>query len=124
MPKKVLLVEDNEDNRDLVSFILKSARLDVQLLVAENGEEALELAFRCIPNLILMDMQMPVMDGWTAVPMLRADPRTEAIPIVALTAQVKPEDKQRIKEIGCAEHVSKPMVPDELVALVKRYLIG
>jgi len=69
-----------------------------------------------------MDMQMPVMDGWTAVPILRADPRTQSLPIIALTAQVKPEDKQRIKEIGCTEHMPKPMVPDDLVALVKRYL--
>jgi two-component system cell cycle response regulator DivK len=122
MKKKVLLVEDNEDNRDLVSFIIKGTRLDVELLTAENGEEGLNLAFQHIPDLILMDMQMPVMDGWEAVPRLRSDPRTEAIPIVALTAQAKPEDKQRTKEIGCVEHLSKPMAPEELVSLVKRYL--
>ncbi len=122
MRKKVLLVEDNEDNRDLVSFVLKSARLDVELLPAENGEEGLDIAFKELPDLILMDMQMPVMDGWVAVPILRADARTESIPIVALTAQAKPEDKQRTKEIGCVEHMSKPILPDDLLALVKRYL--
>lgn len=122
MKKKILLVEDNEDNRDLVSFILRGARLDIELLTAENGEVGLDLAFRHIPDLILMDMQMPVMDGWEAVPKLRADSRTESIPIVALTAQAKPEDKQRTKEIGCVEHLSKPMAPEDLVSLVKRYL--
>ena len=122
MRKKVLLVEDNEDNRDLVSFVVRSARLDVDLLMAENGEEGLDSAFKYIPDLILMDMQMPVMDGWVAVPILKADTRTGSIPIVALTAQAKPEDRQRTKEIGCIEHMSKPMVPDELLALVKRYL--
>jgi CheY-like chemotaxis protein len=122
MKKKVLLVEDNEDNRDLVRFIIKGARLDVELFMAENGEEGLALAFQHIPDLILMDMQMPVMDGWEAVPRLRSDPRTEAIPIVALTAQAKPEDKQKTKEIGCVEHMCKPVAPEELVELVKRYL--
>ena len=122
MAKKVLLVEDNEDNRDLVSFILKSAHLDMELLTAENGEEGVEMSFKYIPDLILMDMQMPVMDGWDAVPILRADVRTKSIPIVALTAKAKPEDKQRTKEIGCIEHMSKPIVTDELIALVKRYL--
>jgi len=116
------LVEDNEDNRDLVSFVLRSARLDIQLLMAENGEEGLTVAFGNIPDLILMDMQMPVMDGWEAVPILRSDTRTESIPIVALTAQAKPEDKEKTKEIGCIEHMSKPIMPDELLALVKRYL--
>lgn len=122
MQKKVLLVEDNEDNRDLVSFVVKSARLNVKLLTAENGEEALGIAFAHVPDLILMDMEMPVLDGWSAVPMLRADTRTAAVPIVALTARAKPEDRQRTKEIGCIEHMSKPVVPDELIALVKRYL--
>lgn len=122
MAKKVLLVEDNEDNRDLVSFILKSAHLDLELLMAENGEEGVELSFRHIPDLILMDMQMPIMDGWTAVPILKADSRTNSIPIVALTAKAKPEDKQKTMEMGCIEHMSKPIVTEELVALVRKYL--
>jgi CheY-like chemotaxis protein len=122
MQKKVLLVEDNEDDRDLVSFVLKSSRLNVELLTAENGEEGLALAFKHIPDLILMDMQLPVMDGWDAVPILRSDTRTESIPIVALTAQAKPEDKRKTKEIGCIEYMSKPIMPDELLALVKIYL--
>jgi two-component system, cell cycle response regulator DivK len=89
---------------------------------AENGAEGLEMSFKYIPDLILMDMEMPVMDGWAAVPILRADIRTKSIPIVALTALAKPEDKVKTKELGCTEHMSKPIVTDELIALVKGYL--
>jgi CheY-like chemotaxis protein len=122
MSKVVLLVEDDEDNRDLVSFVLARSRLDVELLTAENGKEAIDKAFDHPPDLILMDMQMPVMDGWQAVPLLKGDNRTKNIPIIAFTAQAKAEDKARTIEIGCAEHYSKPMDPEELLALIRRYL--
>jgi len=122
MSKVVLLVEDDEDNRDLVSFVLARSRMDVKLETAENGKEAIDMAFNRPPDLILMDMQMPVMDGWQAVPLLKSDERTKNIPIIAFTAQAKPEDKIRTKEIGCAEHYSKPMDPEELLALIRRYL--
>lgn len=122
MSKTVLLVEDDEDNRDLVVFVVARSRLDIELEIAENGQEALDKAFAKPPNLILMDMQMPVMDGWHAVPILKADGRTKEIPIIAFTAQAKPEDRARTKEIGCAEHYSKPMDPEELLALIQRYL--
>jgi CheY-like chemotaxis protein len=122
MSKVVLLVEDDEDNRDLVSFVLARSRLDVELLTAENGQEAIDKAFERPPDLILMDMQMPVMDGWQAVPKLKADGRTKNIPIIAFTAQAKAEDKARTIEIGCAEHYSKPMDPEELLALIRRYV--
>jgi CheY-like chemotaxis protein len=69
-----------------------------------------------------MDMQMPVMDGWTAIPLLKADDRTKAIPIIAFTAQAKQEDKARTIELGCVEHYSKPMDPEELLGLIKKYL--
>jgi two-component system, sensor histidine kinase and response regulator len=122
MSKTVLLVEDDEDNRDLVVFVVNRSRLDIELEIAENGKEAIEKAFAKPPNLILMDMQMPVMDGWQAVPILKADKRTKDIPIVAFTAQAKAEDRARTKEIGCVEHYSKPMDPEELVGLMQRYL--
>lgn len=122
MNKTVLLVEDDEDNRDLVIFVVSRSRLDIELEIAENGQEALDKAFAKPPRLILMDMQMPVMDGWHAVPILKADARTKDIPIVAFTAQAKPEDKARTKEIGCVEHYSKPTDPEELLALIQRYL--
>lgn len=122
MSKIVLLVEDDEDNRDLMSFVMSRSQLDVELLIAENGQEALDIAFARKPDVILMDMQMPVMDGWTAVPLLKADERTKDIPVIAFTAQAKPEDRARTKELGCAEHYSKPMDPEELVNMIKRYL--
>ena len=122
MSKIVLLVEDDEDNRDLVGFVLARSRMDVKLVIAENGQEAIDKAFADPPHLILMDMQMPVMDGWHAVPLLKADDRTKGIPIIAFTAQAKPEDKQRAREMGCIDYYTKPMDPEELLALIKKYL--
>jgi CheY-like chemotaxis protein len=123
MSKVVLLVEDDEDNRDLVSFVIARSRMDVELELAENGQEAIEKALQKPPDLILMDMQMPVMDGWHAVPILKSDDRTKKVPIIAFTAQAKPEDKLRAREIGCDEHYSKPMDPEELLALIRKYLM-
>ncbi|MBF8295842.1 MAG: two-component system response regulator [Bacteroidetes bacterium] len=122
MSKVVLLVEDDEDNRDLVSFVIARSRMDVSLVIAENGQEAIDKAFANPPHLILMDMQMPVMDGWHAVPLLKADERTKDIPVIAFTAQAKPEDKQRAREMGCSDYYTKPMDPEELLALIKKYL--
>lgn len=122
MSKVVLLVEDDEDNRDLVSFVLARSKMDVNLVIAENGQEAVDKAFASPPNLILMDMQMPVMDGWQAVPILKADSRTKDVPVIAFTAQAKPEDKQRAREMGCSDYYTKPMDPEELLALIKKYL--
>lgn len=122
MSHVVLLAEDDEDNRDLVTFVVKRSRLDIQLEIAENGQEAVEKAITTNPHLILMDMQMPVMDGWTAVPILKADDRTKHIPIIAFTAQAKPEDKQRTMAMGCVEHYTKPMDPEELLGLIQKYL--
>lgn len=122
MSKVVLLVEDDEDNRDLVAFVIARSKLDVELVVAENGQEAVDKSFANPPDLILMDMQMPVMDGWNAVPILKADSRTKDVPIIAFTAQAKPEDKQRARELGCIDYYTKPMDPEELLALVQKYL--
>ena len=122
MSKIVLLAEDDEDNRDLVSFALKRSHLNVELLVAENGQVAVRLAREKKPNLILMDMQMPVMDGWTAVSILKADDKTKGIPIIAFTAQTKPEDEKRTHEIGCVDHCPKPMDPAELVVIIEKYI--
>lgn len=122
MAKTVLLVEDDEDNRDLVRFVLQRSKLGVELLIAENGKVAIEIATEKVPDLILMDMQMPVMDGWTAVPILKAKSETKNIPIIALTAQARPEDSARTLEIGCAEHHSKPVDPEELVSIVQKFI--
>jgi two-component system, cell cycle response regulator DivK len=122
MAKKILLVEDDEDNRDLVVFIMQRSKLDVELLVAENGKEAIDIALKHIPELILMDMQMPVMDGFQATEALKANAATQHIPIIAFTAQAKPEDKIRTLKVGCVEHYSKPMDPEELLNLIRKYV--
>jgi len=122
MSKKILLAEDDEDNRDLIVFMVKRSGLDVQLLQAENGQEAVELAGKHIPDLILMDMQMPVMDGFTAVKIIKATPAIQHIPIIAFTAQTRAEDKILTKSIGCVEHYSKPMDPNELTLLIRKYV--
>ncbi len=122
MSRVILLAEDDEDNRDLVSFVLMRSKMDVEIVIAENGKEAVRLSKERKPNLILMDMQMPVMDGWTAVPLIKADSQTKDIPVIAFTAQAKPEDKARTREIGCVEHYTKPMDPEELLAMIQKYL--
>ncbi|MDP1677592.1 MAG: response regulator [Bacteroidota bacterium] len=122
MAKKILLAEDDEDNRDLIVFMVKRSGLDIELLQAENGQEAVELAERHVPELILMDMQMPVMDGFTAVKIIKATPAIQHIPIIAFTAQTRSEDKEMTKSIGCVEHYTKPMDPVELTKLIRRYV--
>jgi two-component system, cell cycle response regulator DivK len=122
MAKKILLAEDDEDNRDLVVFVMKRSRLDVELLLAENGKEAVDIAKKQFPDLILMDMQMPVMDGYQATEALKVDATTKNIPVIAFTAQAKPEDKLRTLKIGCVEHCSKPMDPEELLTVIQKYL--
>lgn len=122
MPKKILLAEDDEDNRDLMAFVIQRSGMDVVLIVAENGQEAVDLARKDKPDLVLMDMQMPVMDGPTAVKILKADPILKDVPIIAFTAQARSEDKAFTRSIGCVEHYTKPMDPQELLNLIQRYL--
>lgn len=122
MTNVILLAEDDEDNRDLVRFILKRSQLNVDLVIAENGQQAVSLAREKKPNLILMDMQMPVMDGWTAVKTLKSDDQTRQIPVIAFTAQVKTEDIARTRELGCAEHCTKPIDPAQFVEMIKKYI--
>jgi CheY-like chemotaxis protein len=122
MPKQLLLAEDDEDNRDLMVFVIDRSGLDVELLLAENGQEAVDLAKAKLPDLILMDMQMPVKDGFAATKEIKAEPSTQHIPIIAFTAQARAEDKDLTRSIGCVEHYTKPMDPEELITLIRRYL--
>jgi two-component system, cell cycle response regulator DivK len=122
MGKLVLLVEDDEDNRDLVQFVFTRSRLDVDLMMAENGQDALSCIKKIRPDLILMDMQMPVMDGYTAVPIIKSNPELKSIPIIAFTALARPEDVAKSRAIGCLEHHTKPIDPEDLLNLVRRYI--
>jgi CheY-like chemotaxis protein len=122
MSKTILLAEDDEDNRDLVEFVIARSGLDVTMHTAENGQIAVQMAQSYRPVLILMDMQMPVMDGYTAVSIIKADPALTNIPIIAFTALARPEDKIRTREVGCIEHYTKPMDPEELLSLIRKYI--
>lgn len=116
---RVLLVEDGESNRDLVSLVLREAGASVQ--TAENGQEGVVAATRGDFDLILMDMQMPVMDGYTAASRLRSLGLT--IPIVALTAHAMRGDEQKCRDAGCSGYLTKPIDIDELLRVVGQALV-
>jgi CheY-like chemotaxis protein len=103
----VLLVEDNEVNRYLVRFVLEKGGFHV--ITAGNGREAIELARLHQPDMILMDIQMPVMDGYEATVQLKADAQLRAIPVVALTAFAMPHEREQAMAAGCAGHIEKPI---------------
>jgi CheY-like chemotaxis protein len=105
--RRVLLVEDDEDNFELVRILLVKAGCEV--LGATTGQDALEVARREIPDLILMDLSLPVMDGWTAASELKLDPQTASIPLLALTAHTLPGDRQRAMAVGFNGYISKPI---------------
>ncbi len=106
-PARILLVEDNEDNLQLVRFLLE--RDGYTVLCAHNGREGLALARQELPNLILMDLSLPEIDGWEAAQRLKADAATATIPLWALTAHTLPGDRQRALSIGFDGYISKPI---------------
>lgn len=116
----ILLVEDNLHNRRIFQGVLAHAGFHV--LEAEDGGRALELATSTPPDLILMDLSIPVLDGWECTRQLKADPRTRAVPIIALTAHAMRGDEERAREAGCDGYLSKPISPRKVVEEVKRVL--
>lgn len=117
----ILLVEDNPDNRTIYGTILRHVGYTVA--EAESGEQGLQLARELMPQLVLMDVAMPGIDGWEATRILKADPATAAIPVVALTAHAMSEDRRRAEEVGCDGYLSKPIEPRRVVDEVRR-LVG
>ena len=113
---RILLVEDNEPSRDMLSRRLRRRGFTVYLAV--DGQEALNVARKELPDLILMDMSLPVMDGWTAVRTLRADPAIAHIPVIALTAHAMAGDRERSLDAGCDDHESKPIEMPRLVSKI------
>jgi two-component system, cell cycle response regulator DivK len=105
--KRILMMEDNEMNRDALSRRLM--RSGYEVLVAENGTEGLRLARAHAPDLILMDLGLPEIDGWECARRLKADPATRRIPIIALTAHAMVGDRQRALQAGCDEFDTKPI---------------
>ena len=110
---KILLVEDNELNRDMLSRRL--TRRGYTVVVAEDGEQALELARSEQPDLVLMDMSLPGIDGWEATRRLRADPGIADIRVIALTAHAMAGDRERALEAGCNDYDTKPVEMDRLL---------
>jgi two-component system cell cycle response regulator DivK len=120
--KTILLVEDNERNRKLVRTILEFRGYEV--IECEDGTPSLELARAHKPALVLMDIQLPTMDGITALGRLRADPETAAIPVVAVTASVTPGERDRVVAAGFNGYVSKPIDVSTFGDMVDRQIAG
>lgn len=118
----VLLAEDFEDARELYRDYLEFSGFTVE--TASNGREAIAQAIAHLPDLILMDASMPVLDGWQATKELKANPATKHIPILALTAHAFDDARQEAKASGCDGFVTKPCLPDDLVAKVRTALDG
>jgi CheY-like chemotaxis protein len=118
--KTVLLVEDNEDNRIVYSTILR--HFGYSVTEALNGEEGIAKARSEKPDLILMDISIPVIDGWEATQVLKHDPQTRQIPIIALTAHALASDREKAMEVGCDGYLAKPCEPRAVVAEVQRFL--
>jgi len=119
---RILIVEDNAANRKLVLTIL--AKFGHQGIAAEDGEIGLQLALQEKPDLIFMDVQMPGMNGLEATQMLKADPRTAAIPVIALTALAMRGDEERILAAGCDAYLAKPFHYSELIGRMESVLSG
>ncbi len=120
MTPKILIVEDNAQNRLLMVDILTARGCEV--LEAKNGAEGIQLAREHKPDLILLDMQMPVMDGLQAARLLKADPETKSIKILAVTSFAMKGDRERILAAGCDEYMAKPIDTRLLPVLVRRLL--
>jgi two-component system cell cycle response regulator DivK len=104
---KILLVEDNEMNRDMLSRRLE--RKDFEVVIATDGQAGVNMATSESPDLILMDLSLPVMDGWEATRMIKANGATAGIPIIALTAHAMSSDEQKAREAGCNDYDTKPV---------------
>lgn len=116
----VLLVDDNEVNRYLAQFILESEGYEVAM--AGDGVEALELMRRRRPDLVLMDLSMPRMDGFEATRRIKDDPLLADVPVLALSALAMPGERQRALDAGCAAHITKPIDPVEFTEQLRHWL--
>lgn len=118
MTLSILLVEDNEDNRTIYRTLLEHH--GYRVLEAADGEEGLRRAREDHPDLILMDISIPRIDGWEATRILKADEATRAIPVIALTAHALDADRERAREAGCDGYLAKPVEPRRVVAEIRQ----
>lgn len=117
---KILLVEDNEMNRDMLSRRLQ--RKGYEVVLAFDGHSGVEMGQTHVPNLILMDMSLPVLDGWEATRRLKADTRTQHIPVIALTAHAMSGDREKALEAGCDDYDTKPVELPRLLGKIEALL--
>jgi two-component system cell cycle response regulator DivK len=122
MMAKILLVEDNEMNRDMLSRRL--IRNGFEVVMAVDGQQGVEMAASEKPDLILMDMSLPVMDGWEATRRVKDDAATKAIPVIALTAHAMVQDKEKAMAAGCDDFDTKPVEMPRLLAKINALLTG
>jgi CheY-like chemotaxis protein len=117
---KVLLVEDNEMNRDMLSRRLM--RRGFEVIFAVDGEQGVDAARREKPDIILMDLSLPVMDGWEATRRVKSDEATRGVPVIALTARAMVGDREKAIEAGCDDYDTKPVEFDRLIGKIERLL--
>ena len=118
---KILYVEDNDDNVYMLKMRLELLG-EFEVLAAEDGEKGCEIALRERPDIILMDLEMPVIDGWEATRRLKGDPQTHDIPVIALSAHALAGEREKAMAAGCDEFDTKPVEFERLVATVRRLL--
>jgi two-component system cell cycle response regulator DivK len=117
---KILLVEDNEMNRDMLSRRLE--RKGYEVVIAVDGQAGVDMASSANPDLILMDLSLPVMDGWEATRRIKADAATQGIPVIALTAHAMAGDEQKAREAGCDDYDTKPVELNRLLGKITNLL--
>lgn len=122
MPARILVVEDNAANLELARYLLASAGHEI--LLATHGAEGLDVATRERPDLVISDLQMPVMDGYALIAALQRTPGCDRIPVLALTAFSMPGDREKIMRAGFAGYLSKPIEPELFIAQIAAFLVA
>lgn len=118
--KRILVIEDNMDSYQLVKFVLE--KKGHETLLAMNGRDGVNAAIKQKPDLIIMDLAMPMMDGWIATEKLKAEPVTKNITIIALTAHALPADRMRAMDAGCSEYITKPINLQRFMETMEHWL--
>ena len=120
MSKRILVVDDHEDNRRILRDLLTS--VGYEIIEAEDGEQAIIVAAARRPDLILMDIQMPILDGYDATRRIKTDPTMRAIPVIAVTSYALSGDEEKALTAGCDAYIAKPHSPRQLLARVREFL--
>jgi two-component system cell cycle response regulator DivK len=120
MTKRILVVEDTEDNRQILRDLLSAA--GYELIEAVDGQAGVEMAQRHKPDLVLMDIQLPVLDGYEATRRIKADPALKHIPVVAVTSYALSGDEEKARDAGCDAYIAKPFSPRQLLGKVRELL--